>query len=165
MSDVHPTVARVVAAAEDAGLQVEVGEFPAGTKTAADAAAAVGSDVAAIIKSLVFRVVGGPDGDVVVLALVGGADRLDEAKLAAVVGGTGTERMDADAVREATGYAIGGIPPLGHVQPLPTWVDDRLLEQDEVWAAAGTPRHVFPVAPAALVAATGATVTVLRVDV
>ena len=95
---------------------------------------------------------------------MGGADRLDEARLADAAGGPATERMDADAVRAATGYAIGGIPPLGHPEPLATWVDERLLEQDEVWAAAGTPRHVFAVAPSALVTATGATVTVLRVD-
>jgi prolyl-tRNA editing enzyme YbaK/EbsC (Cys-tRNA(Pro) deacylase) len=158
----HPNVTAVVAAARAAGLDVTVAEFPEGTRTAADAAAAVGSDVSAIVKSLVFRVVGGPEGDRVVLALVGGADRLDEGRLAAAAGAERAERVDASVVREATGYAIGGVPPLGHPSPLPTWVDDNLLVPEQVWAAAGTPRHVFVVAPVDLVAATGATVTVLR---
>jgi len=161
----HPNVAAVIAAAAVAGLDVVPAEFPDGTRTAADAAAAVGTDVACIVKSLVFRVVGGEHGNRLVLALVGGADRLDEARLAAAAGGERSERVDADVVREATGYPIGGVPPFGHPAPLPTWVDDALLEQDEVWAAAGTPRHVFPVAPQALVDATGATVAVLRVEV
>lgn len=152
----------VLAAAAAAGLDVTVAEFPEGTRTAADAAAAVGSDVSAIVKSLVFRVVGGPEGDRVVLALVGGADRLDESRLAAAAGAERAERVDADEVRAATGYAIGGVPPLGHPTPLPTWIDDHLLVPTRVWAAAGTPRHVFAVAPADLVAATGATVTVVR---
>ncbi|OWY62848.1 hypothetical protein B7486_56230, partial [cyanobacterium TDX16] len=160
--DEHPNVTAVVAAATAAGLDVTVSEFPDGTRTAADAAAAVGTDVGSIVKSLVFRVVGGPHGDRIVLALVGGADRLDESRLAAAAGAERAERVDAAVVREATGYAIGGVPPVGHPAPLPTWVDDRLLEPDVVWAAAGTPRHVFSVAPADLVAATGATVTVLR---
>jgi prolyl-tRNA editing enzyme YbaK/EbsC (Cys-tRNA(Pro) deacylase) len=154
----------VVAAATAAGLDVAVSEFPDGTRTAADAAAAVGTEVGSIVKSLVFRVVGGADGDRIVLALVGGADRLDESRLAAAAGAERAERVDADVVRDATGYAIGGVPPVGHPEPLPTWVDDRLLEPEVVWAAAGTPRHVFSVAPADLVAATGATVTVLRVE-
>jgi prolyl-tRNA editing enzyme YbaK/EbsC (Cys-tRNA(Pro) deacylase) len=160
----HPNVTAVLAAARGAGLDVTVAEFPEGTRTAADAAAAVGADVSAIVKSLVFRVVGGPEGDRVVLALVGGADRLDESRLAAVAGAERAERVDAAVVREATGYAIGGVPPLGHPAPLPTWVDDNLLVPDQVWAAAGTPRHVFVVAPADLVAATGATVALLRAD-
>jgi prolyl-tRNA editing enzyme YbaK/EbsC (Cys-tRNA(Pro) deacylase) len=90
------------------------------------------------------------------MALVSGPDRLDEAKLAAVAGGTTVARADADAVRDATGYPIGGVPPFGHRRPLPTFVDRHLLDHDEVWAAAGTPRHVFALAPADLARLTGA---------
>lgn len=162
--DQHPKVTTVVAAAASLGLHVTVSEFPEGTRTAADAAAAVGTDVATIVKSLVFRVVGGPADDRVVLALVGGSDRLDEARLAAAAGAERAERVDAEVVRQVTGFTIGGVAPFGHPEVLPTWIDDRLLEHAQVWAAAGTPRHVFAVAPDDLVAATGATVAVLRVQ-
>ena len=163
-STTHPNVQAVVAAATAAGLDVTPSEFPDGTRTAADAAAAVDADVSCIVKTLVFRVVGGEAGDRIVLALVGGADRLDEARLAVAAGAERAERVDADVVRDATGYPIGGVPPFGHPAPLPTWIDDALLGHDEVWAAAGTPRHVFPLPPQALVAATGATVAVIRVE-
>jgi Cys-tRNA(Pro) deacylase len=147
----HPNVTAVVEAAKAQGLDIEVREFPAGTRTADDAAAAIGVDVAQIVKSLAFRV-----DDRIVMALVSGPDRLDEAKLAAVAGGTDVARADAGAVREATGYPIGGVPPFGHRSPLPTFVDRHLLDHGEVWAAAGTPRHVFAIAPADLVRLTGA---------
>lgn len=163
-STTHPNVVAVTAAAAAAGLDVEPSEFPDGTRTAADAAAAVGADVSCIVKTLVFRVVDDDGEGRLVLALVGGADRLDEARLAAAAGGHRAERVDADVVREATGYPIGGVPPVGHPTPLPTWIDDALLAHDQVWAAAGTPRHVFPVDPRDLVSATGAVVAVLRVE-
>ncbi|MET0580206.1 MAG: YbaK/EbsC family protein, partial [Ilumatobacteraceae bacterium] len=114
----HPNVGRVVAAAAAAGLDVTTVRFPDGTKTAADAAAAIGVDVGQIVKSLIF----GVDGDVV-LALVSGANQLDEAKLAAAAGGTRCARVDADTVRAATGYPIGGVPPFGHATELPVFVD------------------------------------------
>lgn len=147
MSDtLHPNAAAVVAAAAGAGLAIEVAEFPAGTRTAADAAAAVGVDVAQIVKSLVFLV----DGDPVV-ALVSGPNRLSEGLLSAAAGGGEVGRADAAAVRSATGFPIGGVPPFAHPQPLRTFVDRDLLAFDVVWAAAGTPRHVFPIAPDDLV--------------
>jgi prolyl-tRNA editing enzyme YbaK/EbsC (Cys-tRNA(Pro) deacylase) len=90
------------------------------------------------------------------MALVSGSDRLDEAKLAAAAGGTTVGKADADAVRAATGYPIGGVPPFGHRSPLPTFVDHHLLDHGEVWAAAGTPRHVFAITPADLVRLSGA---------
>ena len=158
MTDLHPTAARVAALAAERGLEVSVREFPDGTRTAVDAAAAVGCDVAQIVKSLVFVVDGSP-----VVALVGGADRLDESRLADAAGGTEVRRANADEVRAATGFAVGGVPPLGHAQPLRVFVDDALLEHDVVWAAAGTPMHVFSAPPAALVEAAGATVAVVRV--
>ena len=147
----HPNVSAVVAAAQAQGLDIEVREFPDGTRTAQDAAAAIGVDVAQIVKSLAFKV-----DDRIVMALVSGPDRLDEAKLAAAAGGDVVTRADADAVRAATGYPIGGVPPFGHRSPLPTFVDRHLLDHDEVWAAAGTPRHVFAITPADLVRLTGA---------
>ena len=147
---------RVLDAAADLGLDIEVRAFPEGTRTADDAASAIGCDVAQIVKSLVFRI-----DDEVVLAFVSGSNRLDEAKLATVAGVApdAVGRADADAVRAATSYAVGGVPPFGHPTPLRTWVDLDLLDHDVVWAAAGTPTHVFSVAPGDLVAATGAVPT------
>jgi prolyl-tRNA editing enzyme YbaK/EbsC (Cys-tRNA(Pro) deacylase) len=148
----HPNAALVVAAAAEAGVGLAVEEFPAGTRTAADAAAAVGCDVAQIVKSLVFLVDGEP-----VVALVSGPNRLSEARLSAAAGGGAVGRADADAVRAATGFPIGGVPPFAHRRVLRTFVDRDLLALDVVWAAAGTPRHVFPIAPGDLVRLSGAT--------
>jgi Cys-tRNA(Pro) deacylase len=142
----HPNVAAVTAAARAAGLDIDAHQFPAGTRTAADAAAAIGVDVAQIVKSLVFAVDGTP-----VVALVSGANQLDPALLAAAAGGTAATRADADQVRAATGFPIGGVPPFGHANALDVFVDEDLLAFDVVWAAAGTPEHVFPAAPADLV--------------
>jgi len=156
-TDWHPNVQRVVAAATDLGLSIEPVRFPDGAKTAADAAAAIGVGVGQIVKSLIF----GVDGDVV-LAYVSGANQLDERKLAAAAGGATCARVDADTVRAATGYPIGGVPPFGHATPLPVFIDPDLLAFDEVWAAAGTWHDVFAIAPADLVRASGGTVTDLK---
>ncbi len=153
----HPNAAKVAAAARELGLDLELREFPEGTRTAEDAARAIGVEVGQIVKSLVFTLDGA-----LVMALVSGRNRLDEGRLAAVLGGTEVGRADATGVREATGYAIGGVPPFGHPAPLPTAIDEDLLDYEEVWAAAGTPRDVFAVAPAELVRLTGGTVAVLR---
>ena len=148
----------VADAARALGLEVEVREFPQGTRTAEDAAAAIGCDVAQIVKSLVFVV-----DDQPVLALVGGADRLDEAKLASVAGGGAVRRANADEVRAATGFAVGGVPPFGHATDLRRFVDHALLQHAVVWAAAGTPMHVFSLDPRTLVTATGAEEVDVRV--
>ena len=153
----HPNVARVVAAGEQLGLTIEPFHFPDGTKTADDAAAAIGVDVGQIVKSLIF----GVDGKIV-LAYVSGANQLAEKKLAVAAGGTKCARVDADAVREATGFPIGGVPPFGHSTALRTFVDPGLLAHEEVWAAAGTWHDVFALTPDALVDASGAMVTDLR---
>lgn len=145
-------------AARALGLDLEVREFPQGTRTADDAAAAIGCAVAQIVKSLVFVV-----DDQAVVALVGGADRLDEARLADAAGGRSARRATADEARLATGYAVGGVPPFGHAQPLRVFVDDALLEHDVVWAAAGTPTRVFAIAPDALIGAAAAAVATVRV--
>jgi prolyl-tRNA editing enzyme YbaK/EbsC (Cys-tRNA(Pro) deacylase) len=147
----HPNVLRVVQAAASAGLVIEVVRFQAGTRTAEDAARAVGCSVGQIVKSLVFMV----DGDPVV-ALVSGADRLDPARLALAMGASQVRRADGDEVRAATGYAIGGVPPLGHARHVPILIDERLLAHAEVWAAAGLPDAVFRVAPGELERAAGA---------
>jgi prolyl-tRNA editing enzyme YbaK/EbsC (Cys-tRNA(Pro) deacylase) len=154
----NPATARVVAALAQAGLDAEVVTVDETARTAEGAAAAVGTAVGQIVKSLVFL----SDGRAV-LALVSGANRLDTAKLAAQTGGAIT-RADAQAVRDATGCAIGGIPPLGHTSPLATFCDRDLLGYATVWAAAGTPDTVFAVPPVELVAATGATVCDLAAE-
>lgn len=157
MSDIHPNVVRVVAAARERGLEITTRRFPEGTKTAQDAANAIGVSVGQIVKSLVF----GVDGEIV-MAYVSGANQLDEKKLALAAGGTKCSRVDADAVREATGYPIGGVPPFGHSTTLRIFIDPDLLQYDETWAAAGTWNDVFPIAPNDLVHASGAVVTDLK---
>jgi Cys-tRNA(Pro) deacylase len=153
---VHPNAVAVADAARARGLDIETREFPEGTHTADDAARAVGVAVGQIVKSLAFTV----DGDVVI-ALVSGANRLDEQRLAAAAGGTTVARADAEAVRTATGFPIGGVPPFGHATNLPVFVDEDLLDYPTVWASAGTPRHVFAVSPDDLVRATGGRVAAL----
>ena len=143
---------RVRAAAEAAGLPVEIREMPQSTKTAAEAAAACGTSVAQIVKSLIFRKAASGEP---ILILVSGKNRVDEKAIRAAIGDT-LERVDADAVRELTGFAIGGVAPLGSLTPLPTFMDSDLMVFDVVWAAAGAPTAVFAVQPAALAAATGA---------
>ncbi len=157
MSDVHPNTLRVIAAAREAGLEITTRRFPEGTKTAADAATAIGVSVGQIVKSLVF----GVDSEIV-MALVSGSNQLDEKKLAAAAGGAKCSRVDADAVRAATGYPIGGVPPFGHSTQLRVFVDPDLLQYDEVWAAAGTWNDVFGAAPADIVRVTGGVVTDLK---
>ena len=153
----HPNVARVAEAGAAHGITVAPRQFPESTRTAQDAADAIGCAVGQIVKSLVFLLDGQP-----VLALVSGSNRLDEAKLAAVLGGAVVERADADAVTAATGFSIGGIPPFGHLTPLRTAVDEDLLGYDEVWAAAGTAHDNFPIAPDDLVRASGGLTTSLK---
>ena len=157
MSDIHPNVLRVMEAARERGLEITTKRFPEGTKTAADAAAAIGVSVGQIVKSLVFAV----DGEIV-MAYVSGSNQLDEKKLALAAGGAKCSRVDADAVRAATGYPIGGVPPLGLATQLRVFIDPDLLQYSEVWAAAGTWNDVFPIEPARLVAVTGAVLADLR---
>jgi prolyl-tRNA editing enzyme YbaK/EbsC (Cys-tRNA(Pro) deacylase) len=153
----HPNVERVIAAAAQRGLTIAPRRFPEGTKTALDAATAIGVDVGQIVKSLIFAV----DGEIV-LAYVSGANQLDERKLAAAAGGLRCARVDADAVRAATGYPIGGVPPFGHDTHLRVFVDPDLLRWDEVWAAAGTWNDVFGIEPQQLVEASEGVVTDLK---
>jgi prolyl-tRNA editing enzyme YbaK/EbsC (Cys-tRNA(Pro) deacylase) len=153
----HRNVRRVVEAGAAIGLAVEPVRFPEGTKTAIDAAAAIGCDVGQIVKSLIFAV----DGEVV-LAYVSGANQLDEARLASAAGGWTCSRVDADVVRDATGFPIGGVPPFGHDSALRVFIDPDLLQYEVVWAAAGTWHDVFALSPRQLVDASGGTVVELR---
>ncbi|MDX1469005.1 MAG: YbaK/EbsC family protein [Acidimicrobiia bacterium] len=126
-------------------LEIDIHFFPEGTKTAEDAAAAIGCPVAAIVKSLVFVAIG--DGvEEAVLALVPGDLKLDTRKLATAAGAVSARMATLDEVRDATGYAAGGTPPFGHKRPLRVFADPALRRNDPVWAAGGTPQTVFPIA-------------------
>lgn len=146
----HRNTTRVIEAAAAAGLDIQVQQFPDGTRTAADAAKAIGCEVAAIAKSIVLMTDEGP-----VLVLTSGANRADYGKVAAALGVDAVRRADADEVRAATGYPIGGTAPWGHPGPLPVLCDEDLFAFDTVWAAAGTPDTVFAVTPEDLVRVTG----------
>ena len=146
------SVQRVADALAALGIQSEITEFAESTRTAEQAAAAVNAVVGQIVKSLVFLA-----GERPVLALVSGANRVDTQRLAAIAGGLIT-RADAGLVRQATGYSIGGVPPIGHTASLATYLDRDLLQYEQVWAAAGTPNAVFPIAPDELQRITGAAV-------
>ena len=141
---------RVQAALAELGFAFDVREFPESTRTSAEAAAAIGCAVGQIAKSLVFRArqSGRP-----VLVIASGANRVDENKIGRLIGEK-IGRADAAFVREKTGFAIGGVPPLGHAEPPLALIDEDLLEFSEVWAAAGTPNAVFRLAPGDLAAMT-----------
>ncbi len=138
------------------GLGITVKQFPQGTRTAPDAARAVGCDVGQIVKSLVFMAAGAP-----VVALVSGSNRLDESRLGSVAGEPVT-KAGAEAARSATGYAIGGVPPFGHATDVPVFMDRDLLGYDVVWAAAGRPDSVFEIPPDRLRELSGAVVADLK---
>ncbi len=137
------------------GDAFEVLEFEESTRTAADAAAAVGCTVGQIAKSLVFMA---SESSRPVLVITSGSVRVDEAKVSALLG-EAIERATADFVRETTGFAIGGVPPIGHQKPPVVFVDSNLLEYDVLWAAAGTPNAVFQLTPDDLVRLSGGTVS------
>jgi len=143
---------RVQDALDRAGIGSRVTEHDAPARTSAEAAAVLGCTVAEIAKSLVFRAADGR----AVLVIASGANRVDEAKVAALIG-VPVGKADAAFVREATGFAIGGIPPLALASAMPTLIDRELLRQPRVFAAGGTPRAMFPIAPAELVRVTGGT--------
>jgi prolyl-tRNA editing enzyme YbaK/EbsC (Cys-tRNA(Pro) deacylase) len=149
-ADLPPAAARVQAALRATGSDATVVLMPDSARTAPEAAAACGVELGQIVKSLVFQ---GTQG--LWLILVAGDNRVHEKRLGRLLD-DGLSRADADAVRAATGYAIGGIPPLGHATPLPVVMDETLLRFETVWAAAGTPHAVFPEAPATLQQLTGA---------
>jgi prolyl-tRNA editing enzyme YbaK/EbsC (Cys-tRNA(Pro) deacylase) len=133
------------------GLTLEIREFPEGTRTAADAARAIGCEVGQIVKSVVLVADGEP-----FVALTSGSNRADTDKLAALLGVSGVRKASAEEARKGTGYAIGGTPPFGYPRPLRVVMDRDLLAYPEVWAAAGTPMTVFPISPETLRETAGA---------
>ena len=147
-------VERFTNAAQLANISIEVGRFPEGTGTAKDAAAAVGCELAQIVKSLVFVSCGEP-----YLVLASGKNRVDESLVAEVLEIDSLSIASPEQVREATGFAIGGTPPFGHLRLIPTILDKDLLAYDTVWAAAGTPDSCFPINPGKLQEITAAVVT------
>ena len=146
-------VARVQAALAAAGVEARIVEFAESTRTAQDAARALGTSAGQIVKSLVFLADARP-----ILVLASGANRVDTSKVARLAGAARVEKATADATREATGFSIGGVPPVGHRTALPVYVDQALLTYDLVYAAAGTPHAVFPIEPSMLVRLTSGTV-------
>ena len=139
----HPSALRIAGLLRDAGIEANVVEFEQPTRTSADAAAAIGCSVAEIAKSVVFR--GKASGQAIVV-VASGTNRVSEEKVAAMVG-EALARADAEFVRAATGYVIGGVAPIGHAQPVKLLLDGDLRQFAKVWAAGGTPHTVFPLTP------------------
>lgn len=164
MPDIPAASQRVVEAASRKGVTIEVVQFPESTHTAAEAAAAIGAEVAQIVKSLVF-VAPDPDGGLSpILVLASGANRVDIGRLAAVLGASNVRRATADEARSLTGFVIGGIPPFGHPGPVRAVMDPDLGRFPTVWAAAGTPNAVFAVAPKTLRMLANAVVAPIAAD-
>jgi prolyl-tRNA editing enzyme YbaK/EbsC (Cys-tRNA(Pro) deacylase) len=148
----HPTAARTAQLLRDAGIDAQVVEFDQPTRTSAEAATAIGCSVAEIAKSIVFR---GRTSGLAVVVVASGDNRVSEAKVSAKVDEP-LARADAEFVRTATGYAIGGVAPIGHAQPVKLLLDQDLRRFATVWAAGGTPNSVFAIAPDRLQRLTGA---------
>jgi prolyl-tRNA editing enzyme YbaK/EbsC (Cys-tRNA(Pro) deacylase) len=157
-ADLSASARRVQEAVVARGFAFQVVEFPASTRTAADAAAAIGCEVAQIAKSLVFRTKAEKRP---ILVIASGVNRVNEKRLRDLVGET-IEKADADYVREQTGFAIGGVPPVGHREGLTIFIDEDLLTLGEIWAAAGTPNAVFRLPAADLATLTGGQVTAIK---
>lgn len=151
LSTLSPSAQKVQEALQAKGYSNQIKEFTETTRTSEDAARAIGCQVEQIAKSLVFK---GKASGKPILVIASGSNRVNE-KLFVEHVGEALKKPDADYVREQTGFAIGGIPPLGHAHPVETFIDEDLLQLGEIWAAAGTPNAVFPLTPAELVAMTG----------
>ena len=147
------SVKRVQQALADGGVTAEVIEMADGTRTAADAAAACGCAIDQIAKSIIFR---GETSSAALLFITAGGNQVDATKASALAAEP-LGKADADLIRAQTGFAIGGVAPLGHLNPIGAWIDPRLSDFTQVYAAGGTPRHVFPIAPADLIRLSGAT--------
>jgi prolyl-tRNA editing enzyme YbaK/EbsC (Cys-tRNA(Pro) deacylase) len=158
LADVGTSAERVRQALARLGLMPDIKEFSETTRTSAEAAAAIGCTVAQIAKSVVFRAVG---LNRAVLVMASGANRVDEKLVAAAVGDR-IAKADAAFVRDKTGFAIGGVAPVGHTEKPVTLIDEDLLQHAEIWAAAGTPNSVFRLTPEALIAMTGGRVTAIK---
>ena len=146
------SVKRVARVLEEAGLEPGIVEMPDSTRTAAEAAAAVGCALDQIAKSIVFRA---EAHGTAVLFVTAGGNRVDDGKASALAGEP-LGKADAGLIRAQTGFVIGGVAPVGHLSPIRAWFDPRLMDFEVIWAAAGTPRHVFPIAPGDLLRLSGA---------
>ncbi len=155
-----PSVQRVQEALERLGLDARIREMAQATRTSADAARALGCEVGQIAKSLVFR---GSESGRPVLVIASGANRVDETRVAALIGET-IGKADAAFVRETTGFAIGGVPPVGHRTAMTTLIDEDLLRHERIWAAGGTPNSIVPLTPAELVRISAGRVGRVKVD-
>ena len=155
-----PSAKKVQEALLASGLTMQVLELPGSTRTALEAAQAVGCQVGQIVKSLVFK---SKRSLQPVLVLASGANRVDERKIEALISEP-LGKADADFVRQQTGFVIGGVPPVGHPQQLQSFIDQDLLEHAELWAAAGTPHAVFRLRPQDLVSITGGQVADIRLE-
>ena len=140
------------------GLDLQVIELPGSTRTALEAAQAVGCQVGQIVKSLIFKA---KRSQRPILVVASGSNRVDERRIEALIGEP-LGKADADFVRQQTGFVIGGVPPVGHTQRLETFIDEDLMQYAEIWAAAGTPHAVFRLTPADLVKMTGGQVTAIK---
>jgi len=156
----HPTALRIQRLLAEAQVGSRVVEFEQATRTSAEAAASIGCNVAEIAKSVVFRTAGSGQA---VMVVASGDNRVSEEKVAKLVGEK-LGRASADFVREATGFVIGGVPPLGHANPVRMFLDADLRRFETIWAAAGTPFAVFPLTPAELAALTGAPWSDIRLE-
>lgn len=156
--ELSPSAKKVQAALHALGLELHVLEMPASTRTAPEAAAAVGCDVGQIVKSLIFK---GAHSGKAILITASGANRVNE-KAVAVILGEPIVKADADFVRAQTGFVIGGVPPVGHTNPLTVLVDEDLMQYTEIWAAAGTPNALFSLTPRDLARMTGGQVVSIK---
>ncbi len=156
--EIGSSVKKVQQTLKSLGFSDEIVVFPDSTRTAIEAAQAVGCSLGQIVKSLVFK---GAQSQKLVLALVSGANRVNEMRLGLLLGEK-IEKADADFVRQHTGFAVGGVPPVGHIEPLATFIDRDLLQYDEIWAAAGSPHAVFRLTPGDLQRMTGGEVATLQ---
>jgi prolyl-tRNA editing enzyme YbaK/EbsC (Cys-tRNA(Pro) deacylase) len=145
-SSLKKPAARVQAVLDEFGYELNVTEFPESTRTAQEATDAIGCTVGQIAKSLIFK---GKTSQKPILIITSGANRVNEKKVKEYIGEK-LGKADADFVREHTGFAIGGVPPVGHIKPITTYIDEDLMQYDEIWAAAGTPNSVFKLTPSIL---------------
>jgi prolyl-tRNA editing enzyme YbaK/EbsC (Cys-tRNA(Pro) deacylase) len=157
-SELSPSARKVQEALIELGLSLEVVELPDSTRTAVEAAQAIGCEVGQIVKSLVFK---SKRSQRPILVIASGANRVDEKKIEALIGEP-LGKADADFVRQHTGFVIGGVPPVGHTAPLEPFIDEDLFQYEQVWAAAGTPHAVFRLKPEDLPRMSGGRVVAVK---
>lgn len=160
MDELSGSARKVQEALNALGMSLQVVELPDSTRTAAEAAQAVGCQVGQIVKSLVFKA---KRSERPILVIASGQNRVDERRIEALIGEP-LGKADADFVRQQTGFVIGGVPPVGHLEKLVTFIDQDLLGFEELWAAAGTPHAVFRTRPEELVRMTGGRVAIIKVE-